>query len=265
MLFGKVIVVTGAASGIGAHTARLCANLGADVIGIDLSEPKECLAGFIQGDLSNIAGIDEIASRLPRQIDSLCNVAGLSGVPGAALTVAVNFYGLRALSEAAADCIRPAGAVVNVASIAGYGWRRNLNRAKSMVSIGGFPDVAATLAEHEVAEADGYPLSKELLLLWTQLAAHHPRFRDRGIRVVSVSPGPVATPILGQFRKVFGDARVDNDIAAAGRVGTPGDIAPVIAFLCSDGARWINGTNIAADGGLEAAVNAQVLEYGKEA
>ena len=37
--------------------------------------------------------------------------------------------------------------------------------------------------------------------------------------------------------------------------------APVIAFLCSDGARWINGANIAADGGLEAAVNAQVLGF----
>jgi len=79
--------------------------------------------------------------------------------------------------------------------------------------------------------------------------------------VISVSPGPVETPILGQFRQVFGDKRVDDDIAAAGRVGTPADIAPVVAFLCSDGARWINGTNIAADGGLEAAVNAQTMGF----
>ena len=261
MLFGKTIVVTGAASGIGARTAELCAQLGADIIGIDQREPGVHLAGFIKGDLSTPAGIEAIAARLPERIDALCNVAGLSGKPGATPTVAVNFYGLRALSEAAASHIRPGGAIVNIASIAGYGWRANLNRAKSMVAIEGFPDVAAILRSHSVDDGEGYPLSKELLLLWTQLAAHQERFKSRGIRVVAVSPGPVETPILGQFREVFGDQRVDADIAAVGRPGTPSDIAPVVAFLCSDGARWINGTNIAADGGLEAAVNAQALGF----
>lgn len=261
MLFGKTIVVTGVASGIGARTAELCAGLGADIIGIDVKEPHQPLAGFIQGDLSKALGVAGIAAKLPQRIDALCNVAGLSGASGAAPTIAVNFYGLRALSEAAAPHIREGGAIVNVASIAGYGWRANLNRARSMVAVAGFPDVAAVLKQHEVAEAEGYPLSKELLLLWTQLAAQQKLFKSRGIRIVSVSPGPVETPILGQFRQVFGDTRVDADIAAVGRAGTPSDIAPVIAFLCSDGARWINGTNIAADGGLEAAVNAQILGY----
>lgn len=261
MLFGKCIVITGAASGIGARTAEVCTQLGAAVIGIDRQEPKAALAGFIGGDLSSQGGIDAIVAKLPQRFDALCNIAGLSGAPGAAPTVAVNFYGLRALSEAVAGKIREGGAIVSVASIAGYGWRANLNRAKSMLAAGGFPDVAAVLREHNVAEPEGYPLSKELLLLWTQLAAHQPMFKSRGIRIVSVSPGPVETPILGQFRQVFGDQRVDSDIAAAGRAGNPSDIAPVIAFLCSDGARWINGANIAADGGLEAAVNAQALGF----
>ena len=60
-----------------------------------------------------------------------------------------------------------------------------------------------------------------------------------------MSPGPVETPILKQFRDVLGDARVDSDIARVGRAGTAGDIAPVVLFLCSDGARWINGANVA--------------------
>lgn len=261
MLWGKTIVVTGSASGIGARTAELCGQQGADVIGVDIREGGASLSSFIQGDLSSQAGVDAIAAQLPRRIDALCNVAGLSGAPGAAPTVAVNFYGLRALSEAAATRIRPGGAVVSVASIAGYGWRANLDRAKAMVGVAGFPDVPALLKAHNVAEAEGYPLSKELLVLWTQRAAQQQPFKSAGIRVVAVSPGPVETPILGQFRQVFGDQRVDSDIAAAGRAGTPADIAPIIAFLCSDGARWINGTNIAADGGLEAAVNAQVLGF----
>lgn len=261
MLFGKTIVVTGSSSGIGARTAELCAQLGADIIGVDRNEGEVPLARFIRGDLSTAAGVEAVAAGLPGRIDALCNVAGLSGAAGTAPTVAVNFYGLRALSQAAASRLRQGGVIVNVASIAGYGWRANLERAKALVALAHFPDVAAALATHDVAESEGYPLSKELLLLWTQMAAHQPLFKERGIRVVSVSPGPVETPILGQFRQVFGDQRVDGDIAAVGRAGTSADIAPVIAFLCSDGARWINGTNIAADGGLEAAVNGQVLGF----
>lgn len=261
MLLGKIIAVTGAASGIGARTADMCASLGADVIAVDRNEPATAYAGFIQGDISSQPGIDAITDKLPARIDALCNVAGLSGAPGIVPTLAVNFYGLRALSVGAASRIREGGAVVNVASIAGYGWRANLERAKAMVAAPGFPDIARLIADHKVPDGYGYPLSKELLLLWTQIAAHDPLFKSRSIRVVSVSPGPVETPILKEFRQVLGDQRVDSDIAPVGRAGTPGDIAPLVAFLCSEGARWINGTNIPVDGGLEAAINAQVLGF----
>ena len=107
-------------------------------------------------------------------------------------------------------------------------------------------------------EGEAYPLSKELLLLWTMRAAHSPPFRGRAIRVNAVSPGPVTTPILKEFRQIFGDPRVDDDIARVGRAGSPSDIAPAALFLCSDGARWINGANLPVDGGLEASVNASV-------
>jgi NAD(P)-dependent dehydrogenase (short-subunit alcohol dehydrogenase family) len=157
--------------------------------------------------------------------------------------------------------LREGGAIVNVASIAGYGWRANLERAKSLTGIDGFPEVAAVVAEHGLKDEEAYPLSKELLLLWTMRAAHQPLFKNRGIRVNAVSPGPVETPILKQFRAVLGDARVDSDITRVGRAGTSADIAPAVLFLCSDGARWINGTNIAVDGGLEASINAEVLGF----
>ncbi|MEW6632815.1 MAG: SDR family oxidoreductase, partial [Pseudomonadota bacterium] len=110
-------------------------------------------------------------------------------------------------------------------------------------------------------DEEGYPVSKELLLLWTFRAAHQELFRSRGIRVNAVSPGPVETPILKQFRTVLGDAKVDSDISRVGRAGTSGDIAPVVLFLCSDGARWINGANVPVDGGLEASINAEVLGF----
>ena len=178
---------------------------------------------------------------------------------GAAKTLAINFYGLRELTEALAPRLREGGAVVNVASIAGYGWRANLERAKAFVSAPGFPDLGPLLAAHQVPDGEAYPLSKELLLLWTMRAAHQPLFKDRGLRVNAVSPGPVTTPILKEFRQIFGDPRVDDDIARVGRAGSAPDIAPAVLFLCSDGARWINGANLPVDGGLEASINATVL------
>lgn len=75
-----------------------------------------------------------------------------------------------------------------------------------------------------------------------------------------MSPGPVETPILTQFRAVLGNQRVNSDVDRVGRAGTAGDIAPVILFLCSDAARWVNGNNIATDGGLEASVTIEELK-----
>ncbi|RUM23329.1 SDR family oxidoreductase [Rhizobium vallis] len=261
MLFGKTILITGVASGIGARAAELAGQMGADVIGVDVREPSSGINSFIKGDISTAAGVEEIARQLPNRIDALANVAGLSGNTGVAATLAVNFYGLRALSEAVAPRLREGGAIVNVASIAGYGWRANLERAKTLTGIEGFPDVAALANEHGLKNEEGYPLSKELLLLWTMRAARQPLFKDRGIRVNAVSPGPVETPILKQFRAVLGDARVDSDITRVGRAGTSADIAPAILFLCSDGARWINGANLPVDGGLEASINADVFGF----
>ena len=261
MLLGKTIVITGISSGIGARVGELAQALGADVVGVDVNPPARPLDAFIKADVGSAQGVAEIVQTLPPRFDALCNVAGVSGVMGAPRTLAINFYGLRALSEALAPRLREGGAVVNVASIAGYGWRANIERAKAFAAAPGFPDLGALIAAHDVPDAEAYPLSKELLLMWTMQAAHQPLFKDRGLRVNAVSPGPVTTPILKEFRQIFGDPRVDDDIARVGRSGSAPDIAPAILFLCSDGARWINGANLPVDGGLEASINATVLGF----
>ena len=261
MIFGKTIVVTGVASGIGKRTAELASSMGAEVIGVDVNKPAGEIGHFIKADISTPQGVVDLVAQLPSRVDGLCNVAGLSGKTGAVATLAVNFFGLRALSEAMAPKIRECGSVVNVASIAGFGWRNNVEKVKAIVNIEGFPDVARLVAEHDVKNEIAYPFSKELLLMWNMRAAHQALFKNRGIRVNAVSPGPVETPILKQFREVLGDERVNDDIARTGRAGTSEDIAPTILFLCSDAARWINGANIANDGGLEASINAQIFGF----
>lgn len=261
MLFGKTIVVTGVSSGIGRRTAELAGQLGAEVIGIDRVKPAQTFGTFVEGDISSAAGVAALVEALPGRLDALCNVAGVSGQTGAANTLAINFFGLRALSEGLAPKIREGGSIVNVASIAGYGWRANTARAVAVARTEGFQDAEKIVAEYDIPNDAGYPTSKEILLVWTMLAAHQPQFKDRGIRVNAVSPGPVETPILTQFRQVLGDERVDSDLSRVGRAGTPADIAPAILFLCSDAARWINGHNLATDGGLEASITPEAMQF----
>src|SRR5258708_23763585 len=158
MLLGKTIVITGISSGIGARVGELAQALGADIMGVDIHEPTRPLDAFIKADIGSAQGLAEIVQALPQRFDALCNVAGVSGTIGAARTLAINFYGLRELTQSLAPRLREGGAVVNVASIAGYGWRANLERAKAFAGATGFPDLAKLLAPTQVPDGEAYPL-----------------------------------------------------------------------------------------------------------
>lgn len=79
----------------------------------------------------------------------------------------------------------------------------------------------------------------------------------KGIRVNVVSPGPVLTPEGDEARKAFSDATgAAPDVFAQsvplGRLGTPGDVAEVVALLASNRGNWMTGANILVDGGMTA-------------
>ena len=82
-------------------------------------------------------------------------------------------------------------------------------------------------------------------------------WRDRNIRMNSVSPGPVDTPILKDFVETLGE-RAEEDMRVMDRPGRAEDIAPVVAFLLSDMTHWIRGTNIPADGGMSSNILCQM-------
>ena len=84
MLLGKTIVITGISSGIGARVGELAQALGADIIGVDVNEPARPLDAFIKADIGSAQGVAEIVQTLPQRFDALCNVAGVSGMIGAA-------------------------------------------------------------------------------------------------------------------------------------------------------------------------------------
>jgi NAD(P)-dependent dehydrogenase (short-subunit alcohol dehydrogenase family) len=76
----------------------------------------------------------------------------------------------------------------------------------------------------------------------------------RGARIVSVSPGVIATP-MGELEMATGSGPTDLvELSALGRPGTPDELASVIVFLCSDAARFITGADVLVDGGTVAAV-----------
>lgn len=247
----KTIVITGCSSGIGGETARYLHLHGARVIGVDRHPPALTLDGFVQGDLSEQVAIDEIVKRLPEHVDHLCNVAGVPGTSPVDLVGRVNFLGLRHLTQRLVERMPEGGSVVNVASILGAEWPQRLDLHKALADTTSFEAALVWLAKHPVPQDTCYQYFKEALIVWT--ATHSQRFfMQRGIRMNCVAPGPVMTPILGDFVTMLGTERVEADAHRIKRPALADEVAPVIAFLCSDAARWINGVNLPVDGGMAA-------------
>lgn len=251
-LAGKRVVVTGVSSGIGRETALRLLAAGAVVIGLDRAEPGADLAleRWVAVDLADPGSIEAAAASVEGPLAALCNVAGVPGTLPVETVMRVNFLGLRLLSERLRDQLR-GGSVVNVASFAGSRWQQRLAQHLELAETAGFEEGLRWLARHPVDEAESYPYSKEALIVWTKLAAV--AWRQLEVRVNSVSPGPVETPILGEFRASLGEDFVQQDIdRGGGRPGTAAEIAPLICFLCSEESGWMTGADVAIDGGVAA-------------
>ncbi len=254
------IVVTGAASGIGAETARVLTAAGAHVISIDRNEATAHVAEHITCDLTDPASIDAAIAKIDGPLEALCNVAGVPGTLSAPTVLTVNFLGLRYLTEGLVDRIVDGGSIVNVASIAGAGWQGNMAEAQRLAATTSFEDGLAWANDNEMTGTRAYNFSKEVVIVWTMASSQ--KWWGRGIRINTVSPGPIDTPIIGDFRESMGDAQIDWSISAIGRLGLPADIAPAVAFMASRDARWINGTNLNVDGGLMGGITAGAIGFG---
>jgi NAD(P)-dependent dehydrogenase (short-subunit alcohol dehydrogenase family) len=240
MLEGKVCVITGAASGIGAESARLFAERGATVAGVDVvaDAPGELSLTADVTDEDAVRGVyQRVASELGR-IDVLFNNAGINPDDDASVIETeletwqrvqdVNLrsvflcckHGIPHLLEAGG------GSVINTASF---------------VAVRG---AAVSQISYTASKGGVLALSRELAV----------EFAGRGVRVNALCPGPVNTPLL---RELFAK---DPEKAAkrlvhipAGRFGEPEEIAAAAAFLASEDSSFVTGTTFLADGGLAAA------------
>jgi len=248
LLKGKRIVVTGSSSGIGWETAKILTAQGAEVLGVDVTKNFDHVEEFYRADLGDKRTIEALVDAFPNGIDGLVNNAGLPPTRPAEQLLAVNLVGLKHLTYLMIPKLNDNASIVNVASLAGFGWSKAIDTIKAADDLD-FDNLAGFIQRWQVSSEGGrsYFFSKEALVAWTM--RNRWTWRDRGIRMNSVSPGPVDTPILGDFLQTLG-ARAEEDRKVMDRPGTATDIAPVIAFLLSDLSGWIRGTNIPTDGGM---------------
>ena len=248
LVHGKKIVVTGSSSGIGKETAKLLSEQGATVLGVDLNKSFDHVDEFYRADLSDGPTIDALVYVLPTGIDGLANIAGLPPTAPASKVLAVNLVGLKRLTTALVPKLNDGASIVNLASLAGFGWSQSIDAINASADLD-FNGIDDFVDQWSVGNEGGrsYFFSKEALIAWTM--QNRWTWRDRGIRMNAVSPGPVDTPILKDFLETLGE-RAEEDRRIMDRPGTPADIAPVVAFLLSDMTSWIRGTNIPTDGGM---------------
>ncbi len=248
---GKRAVVTGAASGIGRATAQRLADEGAEVWIGDIDEDgghtlADASGGRIRFQRCDVSKVDDIrelieAADAAGGIDCLANNAGAGGSRERidaieaddwdrthALLLRSVAMGIRYAAPLMAK--RGGGSIVNTASISA------------------FQSGAAPIA-YSVAKAGVVHLSS---VAAAELSQHN-------IRVNSVAPGFIATGIFTASLGMGGTARAQADAAIAGmaakaqpiqRTGQPEDIAAAIAYLLSDEAGFVTGTNLLVDGGM---------------
>jgi NAD(P)-dependent dehydrogenase (short-subunit alcohol dehydrogenase family) len=258
---GKRVVVMGCFSGTGEACARLLVDLGAEVHGADIKASPVKLASFTEVDLKDPDAIAAGIAGIGGKVDAVFNVSGLPQTFPGEDVVTVNFFGIRAWTEGWLPHLNPGAAIVSVSSLAGMGYLQRQPLLREIMAITDFAEARQYYLDRAADLGDPYTLSKELINTWTQVSA--PDLTGRDIRINATMPSPIDTPMLGEFRKIAGDAVLGAFAKAKGRYSTPEEQALPLILLNSDAARFISGVCLPVDAGLAGGLATGVLDIQK--
>ncbi|MCR2799337.1 SDR family oxidoreductase [Microbacterium sp. zg-Y818] len=241
--------MTGASTGMGARFVSEVRREGVEVIALDVADPTVAVDDFIRVDLADPLAISDAADAIA-SLDALVNCAGVAAGGSAPdeTVFAVNYLGLRALTDALVSKIRDGGAVLSIGSMAGHRWRDRSDAYRRLLAAGSFEAGLEWLrTAAEVRERPVYGVSKEAVWAYTSVLAT--TLFTRGIRVNSVGPGLVDTRLRAAFEGAMSDATRDRMNEIVGAPIAPAEITAVMRFVLSDAASRINAQNIVVDGG----------------
>lgn len=257
----KRVVITGAFSGVGAALLDVLVSLGRpEVIALDIKEPGGPIDRFIETNVGNASSVQDAIAAIEGPIDALFNNAGIAATHPVEEVMAVNWLGLRQLSEGLLPKIREEGAIANTASIAGGQWPGHLQDVLECISIESREELFGWCRDHAELVGDGYSFSKECVQVYTMKSAKDTLARH--VRTNSVCPAPIDTPLLPDFNKTMTEKTMNWTIEQiGGTIATPRDIAMSLAFLGSDASRYVNGVNLNVDMGFNAFMTTGQLDF----
>ena len=241
---GKRALVVGGATGMGAATAQLALDAGAEVVVMDFAEVNLPGAKSIHVNLSDRESIDKAVDECGGPVHALFSCAGVAD--GTAGIERINFIGHRHLIDRMlAGGMLPRGAAIGfISSAAGLGWESNLDLILEYLDVSGFDEAAEWAVSHGKAD---YMWSKQTICAYVARQAYP--LLKQGIRINAICPGPTDTPLAQANKELwlgFGsDYRGEIGIPAS----TPLEQAYPLVFLCSDAASVITGITMITDAG----------------
>jgi NAD(P)-dependent dehydrogenase (short-subunit alcohol dehydrogenase family) len=245
---GKRVLVVGGATGMGAATADVALDAGAEVVVMDYAAITKPGVTPIHVNLADRASIDKAVDECGGRVDALFACAGVAdGTPG---IERINFIGHRHLIDRllAKDMLPRSSAIGFISSAAGLGWEANLPQLMELLATPDFDTAVRWVEDHGKAD---YMSMKQAICAYVSHEAMS--FLRRGIRINAICPGPTDTPLARANEETwlgFGtDYRGETGIEAS----TPLEQAYPLVFLCSQAAAAVTGITVVSDAGYMSA------------
>ncbi|MCU1343763.1 MAG: hypothetical protein JWL70_29 [Acidimicrobiia bacterium] len=242
---GKRVLVVGGATGMGAAAADTAADLGAEVIVMDVADVTYPVAQFIKVDLRDRASVDAAASQISAPVDAVFSCAGVAD--GTAGIMLINFIAQRHLIERlrADNKLARGGAIAMVSSVAGLGWQANLPTVLDFLSQPDWEAMAKWIETHD--GTDSYAFSKQAMNAYVTKEAF-PLLQE-GLRINAILPGPTDTPLARANAETWLTFGTDYRNRTGASQLQPREMGDVLNFLCSTAASGISGVTMLVDQG----------------